>query len=74
MNTGLFTLGLILLVLGIFSDLFNYQEPLAWPFMIAGFVLLIIGALVPSVVTSTVKRETSIPTSERRTKTVVTEE
>lgn len=66
MNSGIFSLGIILLVLGILSDIFNYYYSYSWYLIAGGVVLMIIGAFVPSVVKSTVDRDEG-----RSSKTVV---
>jgi hypothetical protein len=73
MNTGVFVLGFVLAIVGFISDITNYHDTYAMWFIIAGLILIVIGAIIPSVVTSTTHREVAVP-AERRVKTTVRED
>ena len=75
MNSSVFLICLIVLIAGFFTYFFyglNQFDKFSVPFIVGGFVLLIVGAALPSVRTTTVHRATEVP--ERRTKVVVKEE
>ncbi len=73
MNAGVFILGFVLVVFGFISDIADYHDTYAMLFIIGGIILIVIGALIPSVITSTTHREAPV-TTERKTRTVVKEE
>jgi|GEM_PF-1400034 len=91
MNSGIFVIGLIALLLGFIAygytvtstDTYFFgavkdssaKQPykdFAAPLMILGIALMIVGAAIPSVTTTTKKSEIVVP--ERRTKTVTVSE
>jgi len=73
MNTGIFVLGFVLTIFGFLSDILNYYDTYAILLIIIGLVLIVIGAVIPSISTSTTHREVTVP-SERKVRTVVRED
>lgn len=73
MNTGIFVLGFVLAIFGFLSDVLNYYDTYSLLLIIGGLILIVIGAVMPSISTSTVHKEAPV-TTERRVKTVVRED
>ena len=75
MNNSVFVIGLIVLILGLaagfYTALGDFKQYSVF-LIVVSVIILIIGALVPSVKTVTTHRETVIP--EKRTKVVVRED